>query len=276
MTYATLMVHLEPGRSNAGLLHVASGLAERLGAGVIGIAACQPLQLIYNDGCYVPNDLIQEDRDTCATQIREAETEFRRAMEGHVQTLGWRSAVTAEPLEQFLAREARGADLVITATSAGAGHDATRRVNAGDLVMQLGRPVLAVPQSVGTLGLHRVVVAWKDTPEPRRAAMDALPLLKLAAHVAVVEVAPEEDLPATRTHLQDVVGWLGHHGVRADALAVASDGGDAAQLASIVDAQDADLVVAGAYGHSRVREWAFGGVTRGLLANTRRCALVSH
>ena len=120
------------------------------------------------------------------------------------------------------------------------------------------------------------VVGWKDTRETRRAAFDALPLLKKAAHVAVVEIAAEEELAAAGTHLDDVVGWLKRHGVVVVSLAAPSTGDDATQLNAIAEEHGADVIVAGAYGHSRLREWVLGGVTRDLLLRADRCSLVSH
>jgi nucleotide-binding universal stress UspA family protein len=269
------MVHLELGVSNAALLEIAGDLAERFHAGLIGIAACQPMQ-IYGEG-YVSGDLIEQDREQTEKEFKEAEAEFRSALQTRVGALEWRSAMMFSPLSAYLAGEARSADLVIAGVASGALLDASRRVNTGDLVIQVGRPVLIVPTAADKLKLERVVVGWKDTREARRAASDALPLLKKAAHVAVVEIAAEEDLAAGRTHLEDVVGWLKRHGVVAVSLAAPSTGDDATQLNAIAEEQGADVIVAGAYGHSRLREWVLGGVTRDLLLRAKaRCSLVSH
>jgi nucleotide-binding universal stress UspA family protein len=277
VTYATLMVHLELGHSNAGLLKIAGDLAERFHAGLIGIAACQPMQIIYGAGDgYVSADLIEQDRKEIEREIREAEAEFRSALQTRVGTLEWRSTAVFAPLSDYLAREARSADLVITGVGSSALLDASRRVNTGDLIMQVGRPVLIVPAAADKVKLERLVIAWKDTRESRRAAFDALPLLKKAAHVAVVEIAAEEELAAARAHLGDVVGWLKRHDIVAESLASPSTGDDVTRLNAIVQEQGADVIVAGAYGHSRLREWALGGVTRDLLLRADRCSLVSH
>jgi len=275
MTYATLMVHLELRRLNAGLLQIAGDLAERFHAGVIGIAAGKPMQVAYNEG-YIPQDLIEKDREEIEKELKEAEADFRRALQTHVRTVEWRSTVTYAPLADYLAREARSADLIITGVGSSGMFDGSRRVYTGDLIMQLGRPVLIVPAAVDKLKLERVVVGWKDTRETRRAVFDALPLLKMGAHVTVVEIVAEEELPAARTHLEDVVGWLKRHGVTAKSLAVPSTGDDATRLNAIAQEQGADVIVAGAYGHSRLREWALGGVTRDLLLRSDRCAFLSH
>jgi nucleotide-binding universal stress UspA family protein len=275
VTYATLMVHLELGHSNAGLLQIAGDLAERFHAGVIGIAACQPVQIVYADG-YVSGELFEQDREEIDKETKEAEAEFRNAFQTRVGTLEWRSTVMFGSLSEYLAREARSADLVITGVAAGDFFDASRRVNTSDLVMRVGRPVLIVPAAADKVTLERVVVGWKDTRETRRAALDALPLLKKAAHVAVVEIAAEGELAAARAQLEDVVGWLKRHGVVAESIASASTGDDTTRLYAIAQEEGADVIVAGAYGHSRLREWVLGGVTRDLLLRADRCSLLSH
>jgi nucleotide-binding universal stress UspA family protein len=268
MTYATLMVHLQPGRSNAGILAIARDLAERLHAGIIGIAACQPMQIVEGDG-YVPADLVQADRDEIEKEIKTAEMEFRSAFQTRGAPVEWRSAVMFGSLADYIAGQARCADLVITSA-------AWQQAKISDLVMQIGRPVLIVPAATDTLDLDHVLVAWKDTRETRRAALDALPLLKRAKRVTLVEIAGEQDFAAGRMHLEDVAKWLKSHGVSAGVLVSSSTGNDAMRLKAIAQEQGADLIVAGAYGHSRLREFVLGGVTHDLLLCANRCALVSH
>jgi nucleotide-binding universal stress UspA family protein len=269
------MVHLELRRLNAGLLQIAGDLAERFHAGVIGIAAGKPMQVAYNEG-YIPQDLIEKDLEEIEKELKEAEAEFRRALQTHVRTVEWRSTVTYAPIADYLAREARSADLIIAGVDSSGMFDGSRRVYTGDLIMQLGRPVLIVPAAVDKLKLERVVVGWKDTRETRRAVFDAIPLLKKVGHVTVVEIAAEEELAAARARLEDVVGWLKRHGVAAKSLASPAIGDDATRLNTIAQEQDTDVIVAGAYGHSRLREWMLGGVTRDLLLRSDRCALLSH
>jgi nucleotide-binding universal stress UspA family protein len=262
------MVHLQTGRSNAGILAIAGDLAERLHAGMIGIAACQPMQIVEGDG-YVPAELVQNDRDEIEKEIRKAEMEFRDAFQKRGRPVEWRSAVMFGSAADYVAGEARSADLVITSI-------AWRHAKISDLVMQIGRPVLIVPPAADTLNLDHVLVAWKDTRETRRATLDALPLLKRAKRVTVVEIADEKTLSAARTHLEDVTIWLKSHGIAAETLVSSSTGNDAMRLKTIAQEQDADLIVAGAYGHSRLREFVLGGVTHDLLLCANRCALVSH
>ena len=273
MSYASLMVNLELGRSNSELLRVAVDLAGRFDAAVIGVASCQPMQVDFGDG-YALGDLFAADRDAIQHDIELAEAEFRNAFAARRARIEWRSATTFEALADYLASQARSADLIITGL-AGAS-TAMRRVDIDDLVLQAGRPVLIVPAAVETVKLQRVLVAWNDTREARRSVFDALPLLQLAQQVMVVEIAAEDELAAARRRLDDVAAWLGRHGIVAQAQACISSGDDAARLRQIAEDQDAGVLVAGAYGHSRVREWVFGGVTHDLLLHGNCCALVAH
>jgi nucleotide-binding universal stress UspA family protein len=270
------MVQLQLGRSNAELLDVAADLAERFDAGVIGITACQPMQMAGADG-FFPAELIEKECEEEEFEIKVAEIEFRNVLGCRANSLEWRSTVTFTVLSNYLADEARSADLVITSVDrSGSLFDSSRYANIDDLVMQLGRPVLLVPTAVNKPKFDRIVIGWKDTRETRHAAVDALPFLKKATHVAIVEIAAEDELAKARAHLKDVVGWLKRHGIAAESIAAPSSGADATRLNAIAREQGADLIVAGAYGHSRLREWVLGGVTRDLLRCVDRCSLVSH
>jgi nucleotide-binding universal stress UspA family protein len=275
VTYATLMVQLELGHSNAAILQVTGELAEQFHASVIGIAACQPLQ-VYGD-VYFPADLIEQDRAELEKQINAAEAEFRTALHARAEKIAWRATITLGSLADYLANEARSADLVITGADRKRPlFDSTRQVSPGDLVMQIGRPLLIIPTAETTFKFDHVLVAWKETREARRAILDALPFLKKAAHVTVIEIANEDELPAARLHLEDVAGWLKHHRVTAEIIASVSTGNDPARLQTMAREQNADLIVAGAYGHSRLRELVLGGVTKDLLLRSGRCSFLSH
>lgn len=274
MPYKTLMIHLDVGQPNTELLKVAGELSTRLGARVVGIAACQPMPMVYADG-YTSGAALADCQDELISELRSAEAEFREVLKGSKAPLEWRSDYTTEALPYYLASEARCADLIITSAATTDPFDSSRHASVGDLVMRAGRPVLVVPQAGAKLPFDKIVIAWKDTREARRATVDALPLLALAKHVTVLEVADKTDVPTALRRGEDVVHWLAAQGIAAAPLAVSSHGDDADQLEGLLKEQNCDLVVAGAYGHNRLREWAFGGVTHSLL-KAERCALLSH
>jgi nucleotide-binding universal stress UspA family protein len=149
-------------------------------------------------------------------------------------------------------------------------------INVGDLLMRAGRPVVITPAGASGLKFRRALVCWKDSREARRAVVDALPVLKACKRVDVVELAGGRELEAARGRLADLGDWFARHGVEANCLASPLNGTEAAHLAMIARDLDVDLIVAGAFGRSRLSEWAFGGVTQDLLLKADRCVFVSH
>jgi nucleotide-binding universal stress UspA family protein len=111
---------------------------------------------------------------------------------------------------------------------------------------------------------NTALIAWKDTREARRAVVDALPLLCQANEVVVVTVDRDADT-LTQESIDDVCAFLRRHGVTARSKII-KDKHESESLLTFARSIDAELVISGAYGHSRVRELIFGGVTRSLLA----------
>jgi nucleotide-binding universal stress UspA family protein len=136
---------------------------------------------------------------------------------------------------------------------------------------------MVVPDVVAPLQLRRAVVAWKDTRECRRALRDALPILRETKEVLVVEFVEGDANPEDKRTLADVTAYLiRHHVVVADQACRRARGPVATELLRIVEDENADLIVAGGYGHSRLGEWIFGGVTHELLSSSPVCCVLSH
>jgi nucleotide-binding universal stress UspA family protein len=176
-------------------------------------------------------------------------------------------------------RQARCADIIVSGGESPAFSDAFALASPMDLVMQAGRPLLVVPDKVNWLDLRSVLVAWKDTPQARRAVVDALPLLQKARDITIVEIPEQDgDRAAVMAGVSDVVAWLGRHGITATARTsdASRDETAADHLEKVAGDVAAGLIVAGAYGHSRFRELILGGVTQYLLAQSARCVLLSH
>ena len=192
----------------------------------------------------VPAVLFDEDRKEIARHVEAGELEFRHAVAQLKGRTEWRAHTTIFPLAEYLSRQARNADLVVVGTEPGDGQcDETRRPDICDFVMSVGRPVLLVPAGATMNGLDRVVVAWKDTREARRAIVDALPFLKIATKTTIVEIADDEELPEARSGVAEVVSWLGHHGVGADAKVTLPSRANAWQLDAIARELEADLLI---------------------------------
>jgi nucleotide-binding universal stress UspA family protein len=276
MNYATVMVGMAIGQSNDSRLEVAAQLAERFGARVIGIAAAEFSPPPYFTAGEPAQGLIDQGWAAVKSRLRDLEGEFRAAMQNRAIEVEWRCAEDFPT--RYIVQQARACDIIVVGEAPdGALADPFAQLNPSDLVMQAGRPLLVVPDACNWLDLRNVLVAWKDTPEARRAVSDALPLLRKSTDVIVVEIVEDgADRAVALSRIGDVVAWLSRHGVRASEQVPEQRGDAATQLERIASEVGAGVVVAGAYGHSRLREWVLGGVTRRLINPSNRCALLSH
>jgi nucleotide-binding universal stress UspA family protein len=122
-----------------------------------------------------------------------------------------------------------------------------------------------------------VIVGWKDTREARRALLDALPFLREAQRVTIVEICMPGGEEKARQDIDDVARYLTRHKINSGPwITLQQEGTGASQLIRVAQDERADLVVVGAYGHSRLSERMFGGMTQDLLAVSPICCLMSH
>ena len=277
MTYATVMVSLALDQSNEARLQVAGELAERFEAAIIGVAAGQfAPPLYFTDGAEAQS-LIDQEEASIRKRLADLEAQFRAATKARDGRVEWRGAMDFPT--RFVLAQARCADIIVSGGHSPAFSDAFALASPKDLVMQAGRPLLVVPDKVNWLDLRSVLVAWKDTPEARRAVADALPLLRKARDVTIVEIPErDDDRSAVMAGVTDVAAWLARHGVTASARVseAVRNATAAAQLEQVAGDLGAGLIVAGAYGHSRFRELILGGVTQYLVTQSARCVLLSH
>ena len=275
MTYSSILVHLDLYQQNDARLHVAGDLAEQFDARLIGVASCQPQPSVYADGSFA-RGLVEKLRAEAEDKMASLRQRFTTAFQNRIKDVEWRSAFA--PPADFVARESRAADLVITgADRGGVSGDPLWRLDPSELVMKLGRPMMVVPPEVDRLKLSNVVVGWKDTREARRAVVDAIPLLRKAKEVTVVEIIEKDaDRTAAGRRVSDVAAWLRLHQIDASHMVPTLRGDAVEQLATHASDIEADIIVAGAYGHTRMREWIFGGVTSDLITRSTRCSLLSH
>jgi nucleotide-binding universal stress UspA family protein len=276
MTYATVMVSLALDRSNDARLEISGQLAKRFNACAIGITAGEFSPPLYFTAGEQAQRVVDQGQAGIRNRIAEVEAQFRAAMQNRAAAIEWRCAEDFPT--RFIIQQARAADIIVVGEN---GNDALAdpyvQANPNDLLMQTGRPLLVVPDSGDWLDLRSVMIAWKDTPECRRAVVDALPVLRQAKDVIVAEIVEDEaDRSAVASGLEDLAAWLLRHDVVASQRVSRECGNAAAQLDRVASEVGAGLVVAGAYGHSRFREWDFGGVTKRLLTPSTRCSLLSR
>lgn len=267
MSYRTILVHADCGPGAESRVRLAARLAQRFDAGLIGAAVRLPAPLleVYAGGAaMISAGMLDAGNAEIDKALKTAETDFQRWTKGFGLDTEWRSTVDFPALA--IANMATAADLiVIGGAEASLAHDADRAFDAGDLIMKAGRPVLAVPPGLDDLQGRSITVAWKSTREARRALSDALPFLKEAETVTLLHVAEAAE-ERSEVAIADAVAFLKRHAIAAmtrSAPAARLGAGDAIIAAAVRDS--AGLIVAGAYGHSRLREWAFGGVTRELV-----------
>jgi len=274
MSYAAILVHVQGDDRARPRLDHAIALAKRFGATLIGLAAEMTPPVAPNDGYFALQGGWFEAIETHlqANQKRAREI-FEKAVAGLTPTPVWETAFQ-RPVEA-MALASRAADLIVCSLAQDGRADSYYDASPGRLVVTSGRPVLLTPPTAKPLLGSRVLVAWKDTREARRALNDALPFLKAAKQVLVVEFCAKDEAGEAVIRTDDVASALGRHGVSA-AGKVVSAGAAGRGLLEEADAYGADLIVAGAYGHSRLGEWAFGGVTRALMSQDVCHVLLSH
>jgi nucleotide-binding universal stress UspA family protein len=175
-------------------------------------------------------------------------------------TASWRE-VHDEP--QALTYHAHHADLIVVGRP---GHsNGLTRPQVDAMLSESGRPLLIAGSIARSSISGTVFVCWKETPESARALNAALPLLQAAQRVVIAHVSEAADpMP-----LGGVVSYLERHGISAEAKLLPRRGSVAGTLSAGAEAHQADLIVLGAFGHSRARERVFGGCTRGFLDDAR-------
>jgi nucleotide-binding universal stress UspA family protein len=271
--YKTLLVHVEAGVAGAQRLDAAARLAMQFEARLIGLGAetVEPMAVSDPFGGAGAPELIALMQAQVGDDLKAAEAAFKRDAAG--VDAEWRS-VQDFPA-RAVARASRAADLVIASPRSRGG--SVRTADPAELVMSCGRPVLIVPATAGRLKAQTVMIAWKDTREARRAIADALPFLQRAEEVIVQAICEDDAYEACIFQTDDVAAALKRHGVVArTAVSRSAPASVPAELARLAQAAMADLVVAGAYSHSRLSEWVFGGVTDELIHRPDTYVLLSH
>lgn len=272
MSYKSILVNIDIDGPIVPIVKAAVDLARRYKATLIGLCGADaPLPMAIPEGGVLGVEAWQQMRDGIEKRFKEVRSEFDREAADIVKT-EWRESLTRPT--HAVVTASRSADLIVMAASEGASSgDSYRVANPASVVLRAGRPLLVVARKAEHVPARKVVVAWKDTREARRAVADAIPLLALADEVTVVTVAGQAD-QWVREGLTDVVALLTAHGVEAKPKLIESPH-EYVALFRFIDESDADLVVSGAYGHSRLREWVFGGVTRSLLDESGRNRFMS-
>jgi len=276
MGFKTMLVHVDTGRSAPTRLKLSAELAARSAAHVTGLYVRRPFQApAFSDAGPAMDSLYRTYENAAKADEALATAAFRDLIGGTSLSSEWR--VVDGLVEEVVAAHARYADLVIVGQSE---PDAAATTTPPDLAETVAlaseRPVLIVPHIGVTKPPGKtVMLCWNGTREAARAVTGALPILKQADKVIILLIDPRND--GDEQPGASIARWLGRHGVKAvvqrDTAAESSVGG---VILSRAADQDADLIVMGLYGHSRMREWVLGGASRTLLASMTVPLLVAH
>jgi len=279
MSYKSILVHLDQSERCAQRIDLAAKLALDFDAHLIGLAVAwapaMPGQVRLELG-----EERMERFSRARHEIAEAiGAEFeRRAASVGVTKLETR--IADMPSEDAVCLHGRYVDLIVLGQSDPDDDSLPEGESFPELVvLRCGRPVLVVPYcgSFPNVG-HNVLLAWNASREATRAATDAVPLLQRAHKVSVYVAKSEETYDGHgEAPGADMALYLSRHGVKAEA--VRSHPGDidvGNWLLSRAADNDADLIVMGAYGHSRLRELVLGGVTRTLFKHMTVPLLMAH
>jgi nucleotide-binding universal stress UspA family protein len=279
MTYKTILVALNDVSRTDALLSVTLGLAAKFDAHVIGLYVIPAVRVYPTMSAHVVPGVDDACRVFFQQHSDAVEASFNEAVRKAGARGEWRLVdSTSVDISDGVIAHGYQADLIVASQQNAEVANGIEDDFCDRLVMEAGRPVLLVPASGEFKAVgEQVVIGWNGSREAARAVFDALPILKQAQSVWLIWVDPQVesiagDLPGT-----EIAASLARHDIKATAEALASD--SASTGAALIDraAQlGADMVVIGAYGHSRMREFVFGGVTRTMLKTMPVPVLMTH
>ena len=273
MAYRTILLELVDDAQGDARTESARKLAVRFDAELVGIHVSPPpfVPVGFGEGAaYVGPEIFEAQREANRLVRERVEAAFRRLCDP--ARMAVRDLYKEGDPGDIIAETARGVDLTVMAQPAGHGIDALAPQPIHHVILSAGGPVLMLPrEGLGDAVGRHVLVAWNGSREAARAVKDALPFLTTAETVTVV--AAGED---AGTSLDTVTTLLKRHGVAAKVEQIEpAHGGTGATLLGAVRSAGADLLVMGAYGHSRLREIVLGGATREVMRDAHLAVLFS-
>jgi len=273
-----IVVFIDGRTQTAGILEFAGILAQERGASLIS-AFMQPEPAATAPEMFARGEGILSVIDAHQAEIEGIEADYRAQFEDIVRRHGIRSEWRSLPyLSSDVAVHAYYADLVVISRPESPGKTAGPPGLAESLVLSSGRPVIVFPPRGKVSRVRRILVAWNATRESIRAVADALPLLVKAEAVEILLVDHQRRAAG---HGQepgaDIALHLARHGAQVEVRRLSSGGKAVGRLLlSQAAAFGADLLVMGSYGHTQLREWMFGGVTRTVLYEADLPVLMSR
>jgi nucleotide-binding universal stress UspA family protein len=280
MNYKTVLVSLNEVGRIAEVIAAAVTLAGATGAHVSGLYVIPSVQVYPSVGFEAAPQVFEGNRTFFKDNAAKVNQVFASAMAREGLPYDFHLVDGRTPLiADAVIAAAHCADIVLVSATNPDEITGVERDFVEQVVMAAGRPVIVLPaKSPAGLSFEEVVLGWDDGREAARAAFDAVPLLRLAQKVRIVRIDPQKD-PALRGSVAgaNLAEALARHDVKATVQSYATDGMDEGQaLMRCADDCGAGLIVMGAYGHSRLAEFIFGGATRYVLTRMTKPVLMSH
>jgi len=274
MAVRDLLLHMSDDELAPSRCDAAMTLAQAHGAGVTGLYIVKTPYIPGYIRAYIGEEVLKEQRRQALEAAAQAEKKFLASAERAGVIPEWRVVIGDDRAEMVV--QSRYADIAVVSQAEGATEHTDGVYDlAEEMVLTAGRPVLVIPYAGKwpTIGNH-IMIAWDGGREAARAVADAMPFLEKAEKVTVLSVNPDDE-----DHIAgaDLCTHLARHGITAEARhAVAKDIDVGNSVLSRAFDLDIDLLVMGAYGHSRFREMALGGATREILHHMTVPVLMSH
>ncbi|NNE22498.1 MAG: universal stress protein [Rhizobiales bacterium] len=280
MTYKTIIVSLNDVSRSDALLAVSMAIAAKHDAHLIGLYVIPAVRVYPEMSMHAAPAVMDAYRTFFEEHADTSEKAFVAATQKNGIEAEWRKTEISSPnIADGVIEHGLQADLIVASqvneeADGGVEPDFCERI-----VMESGRPVLLIPRSgeFADIGSN-IIVGWNGTREAARAVFDAMPLLEQSSATRLIWVDPQKtgqkarNLPGS-----EMAATLARHGINSTAEAMPTDGiGQGDALLNRASDLGADLIVMGAYGHSRMREFVFGGATRTILNHMTVPVLMSH
>ncbi|TCU14964.1 nucleotide-binding universal stress UspA family protein [Rhizobium azibense] len=280
MPYKTILAILDTADNSRAVSDFAFALAAENDAHVIGLHAENISAVPLVAPMEIPDPVaVQALQDMAHSETVEVERIFRLKAEASGASFEWRSFATSAGYGSSpLIESARSVDLLI-ASQADPSKPSDSQVDIDSFLFESGRPVLMIPYILRQpKAIKRVMIAWNGSKEAARATFDAMPILKAADEVEVFSVDPVDSAMQTAGLAgAEIAATLSRHGVKAT-LAVAEGPHKSASnvIENRLSDNSIDLLVMGAYTHSRLWQMIFGGTTKSLLQSMTALTLLSR
>ncbi|MBW9113099.1 universal stress protein [Rhizobium cauense] len=280
MSYKTILAILDTADNATAVADFAFAIAAQTNAHVIGLHAETVAVVPLVAPMEIPDPVaVQALQDMAHAETVEVERIFRRKAAAEGGSFEWRSFASSTGYGTApLIESARSADLLI-ASQADPSKPSDSHVDIDNFLFESGRPVMMIPFVLRQQKpIKRVLIAWNGSREAARATFDALPILQAADEVEVFSVDPVDNaLQSAAVAGAEIAGTLARHGVKVTlATAQSVDKSASAVIENRLSDSSIDLLVMGAYTHSRLWQMIFGGTTKSLLQSMTALTLLSR